>query len=921
MSNLTKNDKIKSENVKLMVKKRHKLPLFIYDFSNYLQNLYLNKNFFDTVLIFLAFLFINLSFPAYPILILIPLFIILSAVSIFHPYAGLIAFAVLSFPIAIIEFPLLAWLMLPIISLVLILGYMHYRSIILLFILVVLPFSPLGYLLEIPFLILTPLIIGFKRSAAVYAFSIISIVILSGILGISNTGFIFYNQTVAHSQIVSHYTLIAKYMVMSSNVRTSINSFIPDLSKSLGLFSSPLLTNNISSMFDIVPVALVSQITYLLEMVVFILIAFIIAYFATNIRSKYKGSISSIYGIGFPIVIVMFFIIFSIKTVSLMYITPFISFIIAPFVIYLLELYGINIVDALNVKKNDLRMKFGDTFEDLSTGMTNETFDDIADSEAVKEELKESIIAPLELKGISKAYNMTPIKGVLLFGPPGNGKTKLMRALSNEIHAGFYYLKAPTIISAYPGESEKKINNIFETAKKNVPCVLFIDEIDSIAASRKSETDDIHKNLLSQLLMEMDGFEKLDKVVVVAATNMPDKLDPAILRPGRLDKAIYMHLPDLNGRKEIFSMYLKGLPLAPDININALAEATPRYSGADIKSICETVSQVVGSKAAKEHKILEINQNDINEIIKRIHPSTTFAEMEEYNTFEMDFRRSRGMEPVEEADDNITIDNVVGLSDAKNAIVEAIQIPLMHPDLIKKYDIKSINGVLLFGPPGTGKTMLMKAIKGDFKGVNTLELDGADVEREGIEKANQTIKDLFSRALDNKPAIIFIDEIDGLIRSRDNSSEYSSQITSQLLQEMDGIRKSSGVVVVAATNRPNDLDVALLRAGRFDKLVYVPPPNPKERAMIFREYLINTPLADNFKFSKLANETRGFTGADIYGICREVKMRALERDIKTGNDAVISYKDVMNVIVNTKPSASEGSLNSYLNFLSRYGRA
>ncbi|ASI14056.1 CDC48 family ATPase of the AAA+ class [Candidatus Mancarchaeum acidiphilum] len=919
MSKHTSDEAIKSSNVKMLIKKRHKAPIFFYNINSFFSEIFSNKHFLDSILMIIAFIAVNAAFPAYPIVIAVILAFIIFILAQFHPYLGIISLAAFLFPISIIEFPLLAWVLLLLISLTLILGYRHYRVIVLLFILASLPFSALGYMLEIPFLIISPILIGFKRSGMLYAVSFLSIAALSAITGIQNTGFIMYTALPVHSYILSQWSRIAPYFSITSFVRPTIFTFIPLALKSSSVLVSGIVTSSISDMITIIAVGISHQPEYLLELLLFIAIAYGIEKVVISSRSKYKGAKASIIGVGFPAIFVGLSIILS--SVKINYIVPFISFLIAPIAFYLMELYNYEISNALNIKKNDIRMKFGEAFEDLSSGSTKETFDDIADYETIKAELRESIISPLEQKGVSKAYNIAPIKGVLLFGPPGSGKTKLMRALSNETHSAFFYIKASNIVSAYPGESEKEIVHVFDVAKKNTPCILFIDEIDTIAASRNDEsTDDVHKHLISQLLVEMDGFERLDRVIVVAATNIPDKLDPALLRPGRFDKAIYMHLPDFNGRKEIFSMYLKKLPLAGDINISEISKQTQRYSGADIQNVCATVAQEIASQASKEHRILEIRQEDIMKTLKVIRPSTTFAQLEKYNEFDLDFRRQRGIEPVEEADENVTIDSVIGMSEAKNSIVEAIQIPLMHPDLIKKYDIKSINGILLYGPPGCGKTMLMRAVKEDFKGVTTLELNGADVERQGLEKANTTIKDLFYRALDNTPSIIFIDEIDGLIRSREGSSEYSAQITSQLLQEMDGIRKTTGVVVVAATNRPEDLDTALLRNGRFDKLVYTPPPNLKERASIFKEYLSNTPLSKDVRFSKLAAITRNFTGADIAGICRGVKMKALERDLQTGKQVTITYKDLSNAIINTKPSASEAMLTPYLNFMARYGR-
>ena len=707
-----------------------------------------------------------------------------------------------------------------------------------------------------------------------------------------------------------NYTIPEKSML-------SLAAFAPGLSASLRAFGSNLVIYHISEVLIAFISMLGKSYFYIIEIVAFALVIFAIDAAAVSSRSKYKGTKASIIGIALPIV----YIALSYSSIgAITVVFALVSFAIAPAFVAVLELFNFNVVKSLEVRKQDIRMKFGEAFEDLSAGTSSDTFQSIGDYEATKKELKEAIITPIEQRGISKAYSIKPSKGILLFGPPGTGKTMMMRALANEIHGGFFLVKTPSLISAYPGETERAISKIFDTARKNAPCVLLFDEIDSIAASRNMpDVDETHRQALSQLLIEIDGFVKLDRVIVVGATNVPNVLDPALLRPGRLDKLIYMQLPDFNGRKKIFRIYLAKMPVDKDVDIDALAESTERYSGADIKSVCESVAQLVGQDALAHHKILEVTQQDILNVIAATKPSTTLSQLEEYNKFKIDFERSLHGEPEQENKDEVGMDDVIGMNDAKKAIVEAVQIPLMHPDLIKRYDIKPINGLLLFGPPGTGKTMLMRAVANEMRGVTILQINGEDLANLGPDNAVSEVKELFNRARENIPSIIFIDEIDGILPKREGASEKGALITSTVLQEIDGLKEFSGIVIIAATNRPDALDPAMLRPGRFDKLLYIKPPSAEERAQMFKYYLKKAPLDDSVDFGKLAEDAKGFTGADIANICREVKTRALEATIKTGEESDITMDDIESIVKKTRPSAPDTLLSTYITFMMKYG--
>ena len=898
-----------------IIKRHSKAPLAFYKIKDWVVRLTTSANFFDAVVMALAFAAVVSALPSYPVTIIAILLVALIVATLRHPLLGLVVLMGFTMPALMYQAPAMAWAFFAVISVCLVFGYMHFRTIGFVFLVIALAFSPLGIILAIPAFLISILVVGYKRGMVLAAAAVIAIVMISGATGVQNTAYILYNAQLAHSKVQN--ASITQYLVPAKHMLT-ITQFGGGMGGALANFTSGPVISGVSSTLGVLVFSLATQpLQYGIQLIGLIVIVFAVESLAINSRSRYKGTKAVAFGIGYPL---LYFIIGTVFNASITYILPLTSFAVAIAIVYLLELYNVNIVKAREVRKQDIRMKFGEAFEDLRGSEVSETFASIGNYEATKRELHDAIISPLEQRDIARAYKISPVKGILFFGPPGTGKTMMMRALANEIHAGFFLVKASNIISAFSGETEHKISEIFTIAKKNSPSVLFFDEIDSIAQSREApDVDEIHKQALTQLLTEIDGFQSSSGVIVVGATNMPQLLDHALMRPGRLDKIIYMPLPDLNGRKKIFDIYLKGLPLGDSVDIDKLAEKTERYSGAGIKNICESVAQMISLEATEQHKVLEISQDDILSVIKSMKPSTSLSQLETYNKFKIDFERRLFEEGKVEKEEKTGLNDVVGLEEVKKAVVEAIETPLMHPELVKKYDIKAVNGILLFGPPGNGKTMIMRAITNDIKGITVLEINGVELSNTNADSAVAVLREIFNRARENVPAIVFIDEIDTVIPAREYASEVSTKITGALLEEMDGIKKLSGVLVIAATNRPEELDTAILRPGRFDKIIFVRPPDAEERAMLFKIYIKNVPVSDDLDFKKLGIETNGFTGADISNVCREAKINALEASMKTGVEVKISTKDFEDVIASQKPSAPDDVLEKYLGFLTRFG--
>ncbi len=893
--------------------KRKLIPLSLYWLKDFIKRIIANHNFHDSLAVSFAFISLGIAFPFFPLVIFIPLLALVFILTYLIPLLGLMALLLLTLPMIIYQAPLLAWLVTLLISASLFLGYKHYRSIAYAYALVALPLSYLGLFLEVPGFIIAVLTLGFKRGAIIGALVILIVAMVSNLANIPVLGPIAYNSAQGHQAIQA--LTFSEYFTVTKPAAT-LGNFLGAFASSLSTFVSANVADHLFDGFYYAFAAIAYDIQYTaLQILLWVFVAFSVANYAIKSRSAYKGTLSSLFGLVLP---VSAFLLAGPTGTNFNPIV-FVSFLYTPILVFVLESMDVEVVQALDVMKQDILGKFGVALQDLTKG-SSETLDDVANYDETKQELKEAILAPIEHREIAGAYKVKPAKGILLFGPPGTGKTLIMRALANEIRAGFFYVSASSLMSPYPGESAQALSKIFATAKKHAPCVLFFDEIDNIAGKREEQGSQSGMELITTLLSEMDGFKTISDVVIVGATNTPQLLDPAIMRPGRFDKILYMGLPDQPGREKIFEHYLSTLPIGSDIDYEKLGSLTNRFSAADIKNVCEEVSREVGEKAISKREVLTIKMADVVHVVKGTKPSTSLSQLESYNTFKLDYERRIHPESKIEEEKEVTLDDVIDLEEAKKALHEAVEIPIMHPELLKKYDIGNIKGILLFGPPGTGKTMLMQAVANEIGEVKVLLISGYDIAKYGPSSATATIKEIFDRAKENAPAIVFVDEIDAIVPSRDNAKQAGLQIAGEFLEEFDKIKEATGIVVVAATNRPDVLDPALLRAGRFDRLIFMPPPDPQSRAKIFELNLEKAPLDSDVDFTELANATEGYTGADIANICRQVKLNTLESSLSSGKEVKIKLADILSLVQRARPSAPTLVIGRYLTFFSKYGK-
>ena len=503
------------------------------------------------------------------------------------------------------------------------------------------------------------------------------------------------------------------------------------------------------------------------------------------------------------------------------------------------------------------------------------TYEDIGGLENEIKMVREMIELPLKHPELFERLGIEAPKGVLLHGPPGTGKTLLAKAVANETNANFYSLSGPEIMSKYYGESEENLRNVFKEAQENAPSIIFIDEIDSIAPKREEVHGEVERRIVAQLLALMDGLEERGKVVVIGATNRINAIDPALRRPGRFDREIEIGIPDKKGRREILEIHTRGMPLAKDVDLNKIAEITHGYSGADLAALCKEAA----IRALR--RILPEIDLEADKIPAEILNKIEVTEKDFYDAFKS-MTPSALREVVIESP-NVHWDDIGGLENVKQKLKEAVEWPLKYAEIFHKMDAKPPKGVLLYGPPGTGKTLLAKAVATESE-ANFISVKGPEFLSKWVGESEKAVRETFRKARQASPCVVFFDEIDAIAPARGSlgDSHVTERVISQILTELDGLEELRDVTVIAATNRPDIIDPALLRPGRFDRLIYIPPPDKEARREIFRIHTRKKPLGDDVNIDELAEKTEGYTGADIAAVCNEAVMAAIREYIQDG---------------------------------------
>ena len=516
--------------------------------------------------------------------------------------------------------------------------------------------------------------------------------------------------------------------------------------------------------------------------------------------------------------------------------------------------------------------------------------------------VREMIELPLKHPELFDRLGIEAPKGVLLYGPPGTGKTLLAKAVANESDAYFISINGPEIMSKYYGESEKAIRDIFEDAEKNAPAILFLDEIDSIAPKRAEVTGEVERRVVAQLLSLMDGLKARKNVIVIGSTNRPEAIDIALRRPGRFDREIELRVPDTEGRMEIFQIHTRGMPLSDNVNLVDFAQVTHGFVGADIAALCREAAM-----SALRKILPKINLNE-PEIPAEIL-DTLQVTREDFENALKDVQPSAIREILIEIP-NVSWDDVGGLEGVKQLLKEAVEWPLKNPESYRDIGVEAPKGVLLYGPPGTGKTLLAKAIAHESE-ANFITAKGSDLLSKWYGESEKKIAEVFTRARQVAPSIIFLDELDSLAPIRGASSsepQVTARILNQLLSEMDGLEELRAVVVIGATNRPDIIDPALLRPGRFDELILVPVPDEGARGEIFRVHTENMALASDVDLEQLVSMTDQYTGADIAALCKKAGRYALREDLHAKE---IKQKHFIQAIEETGPSVTPDTMKYY----------
>jgi len=537
------------------------------------------------------------------------------------------------------------------------------------------------------------------------------------------------------------------------------------------------------------------------------------------------------------------------------------------------------------------------------------TYEDIGGLHGTIQRIRETVELPLRHPELFQRLGIEPPKGVFLYGPPGCGKTLLAKGVANESDANFYVISGPEIMSKFYGESEARLREIFQKALETAPSIIFIDEMDAIAPKREEVTGEVERRVVAQLLSLMDGMSARGNIIVIGATNRPNAIDPALRRPGRFDREIEIGVPDKLGRYEILQIHTRNMPLGSDVDLHRLADICHGYTGADVSSLCREAAM----KALRRY-LPEINREE-----ERI-PSSILEKMEvRLEDFMAAYREitPTAMREVYIEVPSVQWTDVGGLTEMKQELQEAVEWPLNKPEVFKRVGIRPLKGILLFGPPGCGKTMLARAVATEGE-ANFIAIKGPELFSKWVGESEKGIREVFRKGRMAAPSIIFFDELDSVVPRRGmgfGDSGVSERVLRQLLTEMDGIESLENVVVIGASNRPDIIDPAILRPGRFDRLIYVPAPDHATRLQIFKIHTKNMPLARDVDLDQMASQAAGYSGADIEAVCREAGLVALRRDIEVKDVTREHFRDAIERI---KPSITPDMDNWYQGFRKRF---
>ena len=506
-------------------------------------------------------------------------------------------------------------------------------------------------------------------------------------------------------------------------------------------------------------------------------------------------------------------------------------------------------------------------------------YEDIGGLDDAKQKIREMVELPIRYPELFERLGIEPPKGVLLYGPPGTGKTLLAKAVANESDANFISISGPELVSKFVGESEEKLREIFKAANEKAPSIIFMDEIDAIAPKREESTNEVERRMVSQLLTLMDGMGQRGQVIVLAATNRPDAIDPALRRPGRFDREIEIGVPSRGARKTILQIHTRNMPLTDDVKLDELADITHGYTGADLNALVREAAmstlrsilpKIVDKQSIPAEILLnlKVSRENFVDAMRNIQPSAlreVFVERP-----------------------NVHWADIGALERVKEDLKESVELPVKHPEQFERMGIRPIKGLLLVGPPGVGKTLLAKAVATERES-NFISIKGPEVLSKYVGESEKTVREMFRKARLAAPCIVFIDEIDAISRSRGDESvdsHVSGRVVDTLLTEMDGLQELKNVVVLAATNRPEDIDPALLRPGRFDKIIEIPMPDFEARIKILNIHTKKMPLGKDVVIEDIARSTESYTGAEIENLCREAGMNAIRhsRDVIEKSD-------------------------------------